>query len=76
MCPFSMFNHLSDQLVVAALRDVKSSLPDEEFVTQLEKLKALQLRTQAVFDKLRVVEASPCASPLQDHTETKTLSQC
>ena len=43
----------------AALRDVKSSLPNEEFVTQLEKLKALQLRVRAVSDRLEIVEARP-----------------
>lgn len=47
----------SDRLVVAALRDIRSSLPDHDFVTQLEKLKALQSRIQAVCDRLKVIEA-------------------
>lgn len=73
LCSSNSFNRLSDQLVVAALRVVRSSLPDEEFVTQLGKLKALQLRIQAVFNRLKIVEASPGASPLQDRAEPKSL---
>ena len=75
LCSFDRSNTLSDKLVGAALHDVRSSLPDAEFVTQLERLKALQLRIQAVFDRLKIVEVSPNASRLQDPTETKSLSQ-
>lgn len=48
---------LSNQLVVAALHDIKSGIPGDGFVIQLEKLKALQLRIFAVFDSMKVIEA-------------------
>lgn len=50
---------LSYETFVAALRDVKSSLPHEDFVAQIEKLRALQHRIQTVSDRLAIVEARP-----------------
>lgn len=50
---------LSYKAFVAALRDVKSSLPNEDFVAHVEKLRALQHRIQAVSDRLAIVEARP-----------------
>lgn len=48
-----------------ALRDVKSSLPNEDFVAHVEKLRALQHRIQAVSDRLAIVEER--TSRIQGH---------
>lgn len=55
----SLYVKLSYKAGVAALHDVRNSLPDEDFLAQLDRLKALQLRIQAVSDRLEVIEARP-----------------
>lgn len=48
-----------------ALHDVRNSLPDEDFLAQLDRLKALQLRIQAVSDRLEVIEER--TNRIQEH---------
>ena len=49
---------LTDLLLHAALHSVKRALPSDEFVSQLDKVNALQHRLQKLFSRLRLIEAS------------------
>ena len=66
MCMFAAYGALSlvvKGFVPAELHSVRTSLPGQDFVAQLDKIRVLQQRLQSVLDRLRIVEASIILAP-------------
>ena len=61
LCMFAAYgvsSLLVKGFVPAVLHSIRTSLPSQHFVAQLDKIRVLQQRLQSVLERLRVVEAS------------------